>query len=72
MMIKLLRSYYFLLKVKGITINGVKKILNNPTIDYLDENENIDINNANLDSKKLIKSKIKNISKIIKDLKNLK
>ena len=70
---KIIKRIKYLLKVKGVTINGVKKILNNPiTIDYLDENEKIDINNANLNTKKLIKDKIKNISKIIKDLKNLK
>jgi DNA-binding transcriptional MerR regulator len=69
---KIIKYIKYLLKEKGITINGVKKILNNRTIDYLDENENIDINNANLDTKKLIKNKIKNISKIVKDLKKLK
>ena len=69
---KIIKNIKFLLKEKGVTINGVKKILNNSKIDSLDGNEYPAIYNKNLDSKKLIKSKIKNISKIIKDLKKFK
>jgi len=69
---KIIKNIKFLLKEKGVTINGVKKILNNSKIDSLDDNEYPAIYNKNLDSKKLIKSKIKNISKIIKDLKKFK
>ena len=61
----------FLLKEKGLTINGVKKILNNPKIDSLDDNMNLGVYKPDLQNTKIIKNKIKKISKIIKELKNL-
>jgi len=69
---EIIKNIKFLLKERGITINGVKKILNKKKIDSLDDNVYTGINNNNLNSKILIKSKIKNISKIIKDLKKFK
>ena len=62
----------FLLKERGLTINGVKKILNNAETHSLDENMNIGINSPNLETTKIIKSKVKNISRIIKELKKIK
>ena len=62
----------FLLKDKGLTINGAKKILNEKEIDSLDGNKFIGINKQNLDITKSVKGKIKKISKIIKELKNFK
>ena len=62
----------FLLKEKGLTINGVKKILNMPDRDLIDDDMNIDINRPNIKATKLIKAKVKNISKIIEDLKKFK
>ena len=64
--IKLLKKVYFLLKEQGMTINGVKKILDNKEPLKLDENSNQSINAENF------KKKIINISKIIKNLKKLK
>ena len=61
----------FLLKEKGLTINGVKKILNNPEIQSLDDNMNLGVYKPDLQNTKIIKEKIKKISKIIKELKNL-
>ena len=61
----------FLLKEKGLTINGVKKILNNPKIDSLDDNMNLGVYKPDLQNTKIIKNKVKKISKIIKELKNL-
>ena len=61
----------FLLKEKGLTINGVKKILNNPKIHSLDDNMNLGVYKPDLQNTKIIKNKIKKISKIIKELKNL-
>ena len=52
-----------------MTINGVKKILNNPNYNgtlNLDEISNNSIRNDNL------KNKVLNISKIVKKLKNYK
>ena len=62
----------FLLKERGLTINGAKKILNITKVDSLDEDINISINKPDLDRTKVIKNKVKNISKIIKELKKLK
>ena len=59
----------FLLKEKGLTINGVKKILNNSGIHSLDVNMNLGVYKPNLKNTKIIKDKIKKISKIISELK---
>ena len=64
--IDLLKKIKFLLKDQGMTINGVKKILNSPQSNNLDEISNKSIRADNL------RNKISNISKIIKDLKKLK
>ena len=60
-----------MLKEKGLTINGVKKILNNPEIHSLDDNMNLGVYKPDLQNTKIIKNKVKKISKIIKELKNL-
>tara|TARA_Y100000816_G_scaffold128665_1_gene90662 strand:- start:839 stop:1210 length:372 start_codon:yes stop_codon:yes gene_type:complete len=64
--IKLLKEIYFLLKVQGMTINGAKKILNNKDSFKLDENLNPSIKTD------ILKYKLKNISKIVKHLKDIK
>ncbi|MBD1135443.1 MerR family transcriptional regulator [Pelagibacterales bacterium SAG-MED47] len=61
--IELLRKVHFLLKDQGMTINGVKKVLDHNQTLKLDETLNHSIR-ANSLKKKLI-----NISKIIKSLK---
>jgi len=62
----------FLLKDKGLTIKGVKKILNDPKSLHLDGNTSSGVYKANLESAKIIKTKIKKISKIVAELKKLK
>ena len=64
--INILKKVKFLLKEQGMTINGVKKILNGVKSLELDELANNSIKADNLRNK-LIK-----ISKIVKNLKNLK
>ena len=64
--IELLKKVHFLLKDKGMTINGVKKILNNKESLKLDEISNQTIKANNL------KNKLVKISSIVKNLKNLK
>ena len=59
--IEILKNICFLLKNKGMTIKGVKKYLNNNETD-LDEVNNKTIN------KKIIKTKLHKISKLLKDL----
>ena len=69
---EIIKYIKFLLREKGFTINGAKKILNMTKIDSLDDNKNIGINKPDLKRTRVIKSKIKNISKIIKELKKFK
>ena len=68
---QIIKLIKFLLKEKGLTINGVKKILSNPEIHSLDANMDLGVYKPNLQNTKIIKDKIKKISKIIKELKNL-
>ena len=69
---KIIKHIKFLLKEKGLTINGVKRILNIPERDFIDDDMNIGINRPNIKTAKLIKNKVKNISKIVEDLKKFK
>ena len=69
---KIIKYVKFLLKDKGLTISGVKKILNDKDTQFLDEDINLGVYRRDLKDTKIIKGKIKNISKIIKELKNLK
>ena len=64
--INLLKKIKFLLKDQGMTIKGVKKLLNSNNSNELDEiyNKSIKANN--------LRNKIVNISQIIKEIKNLK
>ena len=61
--IEILKKIYFLLKEQGMTINGVKKILNSKETLKLDEMQNKTINSLK------IKNKIVKISNIVKSLK---
>ena len=69
---KIIMYIKFLLKEKGLTINGVKKILNQPKTHSLDDDINLGIYKSDLKTTKIIKNKIKNISKIVKELKKFK
>ena len=62
--INLLKKVKFLLKDQGMTINGVKKILNNDDSLKLDEIADKSIRTQNL------KNKLLNISNKLKELKN--
>ena len=64
--IELLKKVQFLLKEQGMTVNGVKKILDKNESLKLDETQNNSINAS------IIKNKISKISNIIKSLKKLK
>ena len=64
--INLLKKVKFLLKEQGMTINGVKKILNGEQSLELDEMANNSIKADNL------RNKLVKISKIVKNLKDLK
>jgi len=63
--IQLLKKVHYLLKEQGMTISGVKKILNNKEPLKLDESINKSIKTD------ILKSKLINISNIIKSLKKI-
>ena len=65
--IEILRKVKYLLKDQGMTINGVKKLLNSNKSLKLDVLSN---NPINADNK--IRNKLKKISNLIKQIKNLK
>ncbi len=66
--VNILKKIKYLLKEKGLTINGARKILDNPNSIKLDEDQKSSIS---VDSKK-IKTKLINISNLIKDIKKIK
>ena len=70
--LKIIKHIKFLLKEKGLTISGVKRMLNDTKSDYLDDDVNLSVYRPSSKSTKVIKEKIRNISKIIDELKNLK
>tara|TARA_B100000965_G_scaffold388849_1_gene393841 strand:- start:289 stop:669 length:381 start_codon:yes stop_codon:yes gene_type:complete len=65
--IETLKKIRFLLKEKGLTINGVKKFLINESSFNLDETSNRSINS----SKNNLKTKLEKISKLVKDIKKI-
>ena len=67
--IELLKKIKFLLKDQGMTIKGVKKALGSSTSFNLDDLSNKSINN---NKKLVLKKKIDKISKLAKEIKNLK
>ena len=62
--INLLKKIKYLLKVKGMTLNGVKKVLNS------DDSDIDEFYNTSIKHKKIIKSKILKIKDIISKFKN--
>tara|TARA_Y100001970_G_C13699576_1_gene586513 strand:+ start:175 stop:549 length:375 start_codon:yes stop_codon:yes gene_type:complete len=65
--ILILKKIHFLLKERGMTINGVKKLLNNKSL-KLDEVSNNSISGNNLK----LKNKLKKILDLTKEIKKLK
>ena len=66
---EIIKKVKFMLKDQGLTIKGVKKILNKGIINKLDLKHNSSVIGS-FDSS-TFKKKIKNISKIIKEIKNI-
>ena len=64
--IELIKKIHFLLKDRGMTINGVKKFLKNKETLELDEISNRSISKSN------IRNKVTKISNLVKNLKKLK
>tara|TARA_Y100000590_G_scaffold377357_1_gene443542 strand:+ start:2226 stop:2630 length:405 start_codon:yes stop_codon:yes gene_type:complete len=70
--LKLINYIKFLLKEKGFTISGVKQILKKTEGRSLDDSANLGVYKSENKSSRVIKEKIKKISKIVKELKKLK
>jgi len=70
--IKMINLVKFLLKEKGLTIKGVQKILKEKGSDSIDDLMNFSVYKPVDSSTKFIKEKVKNISKIIKEIKKIK
>ena len=66
-MIEVLKKVKYLLKDQGMTINGVKKVLNSNNSLKLDE-----LTNNSINTNYSIKNKLKKISDLIKQLKSIK
>ncbi len=62
--INVLKKIKYLLKDKGMTLNGVKKVLNS------NDSEIDELYNTSINQKNIIKSKLIKIKKLIKEFKN--
>jgi len=69
--IRIIKLIKYLLKEKGMTIKGVKAVLNNQKSLTLDDTTKYGVSNQSLKKEK-IKDKVKKISKIIDELRELK
>jgi len=67
--IEVLKKIKFLLKNEGMTIKGVKKLLNTSNSFQLDDLPN---NSINIKNNLVLKKKISKISKLVKEIKGLK
>ena len=70
--IKILVFIKSLLREKGLTIYGVKKLLDEKNLESIDDSVNFGVYKPTNKSTKVIKEKLKNISKIVKELKKIK
>ena len=70
--IKILIFIKSLLREKGLTIYGVKKLLDEKNLESIDDSVNFGVYKPTNKSTRVIKDKLKNISKIVKELKKIK
>ena len=68
--VKIIKKIKYLLTEKGMTIKGVKNILNNPVPLNLDEISKNNINTSSINKVNLI-NKLKKITSIVNDLKKI-
>ena len=69
---KIIKKIKYLLKDKGLTINGAKKILNDPKFHNLDDDVNFSVYKPYIKETDKIKNKVNKIYKIINELKKFK
>ena len=65
--VEILKKIKFLLKEKGLTINGVKKLLINKSSFNLDVSPNSSINTQKIN----LRTKLEKISSLVKEIKKL-
>jgi len=70
--VELISHIKFLLKEKGLTINGVKKLLNDKGRNSIDALASLGVYKPSLKETNVIKDKVKNIVKIVKEINKLK
>ena len=70
--IQIIKLIKFLLKDKGLTINGVKKVLSSSAVRSIDDTSNLSLYNEKIKNSKNLKIKLKKIIGIIRDIKNIK
>ena len=70
--VQIIKNIKFLLRDKGLTINGVKKLLDGQKSLNLDDNANLGVYKPYFKNTKEIKDKVNKIYKIISDLKKFK
>ena len=69
---EIIKLVKYLLKDKGLTIRGVKKLLKGKKVNQLDDYELLGVNRSDIKGTEEIKNKINKILKLIKELKKLK
>ena len=69
---QIIKKIKFLLKEKGLTISGVKKLLEKSQSGNLDDHDDLGLYRQNLEKTKMLKVKVKKISNIIKELKKIR
>ena len=70
--LKIINYVKYLLKEKQLRISGVKKILNDKDQHAIDDAVNLGVYKPSIKTTRVIKDRIKNIAKIINELKKLK
>ena len=70
--IQIIKLIKFLLKDKGLTIKGVKKVLSSSDVRSIDDASNLSLYNKKIKDNKNLKIKLKKIINIIKDIKSIK
>jgi len=70
--IQKIKQIKYLLKDRGLTIKGAKKLLDSDNLNSLDDNDVLKVYKSNKDKKINIKMRIKKILNILKELKDFK
>ena len=70
--IQIIKLIKFLMRDEGLTIKGVKKVLNSSSVRSIDDASNLSLYKEKIKDSKNLKIKLKKIISIIQDLKSIK